>query len=249
MKIQKMLQSGKRKSIFSYNCEKCNDTGWVEGIGGVKYCQCMIKRKVVDQWKGFGLKSENVKKIKEYEATSREQIKAKKIAIDYVKGFEKIKDTRENSLALLGQSGAGKTHLITAIGVALMDKGYSVVYMPYIDVMTKLKSTVLDNENYMKMLSKYQRADLLILDDLFKDKLKNGQMEKRLTEADIKHIYGIVNYRYINKLPIIFSSEANPNILIELDTAIAGRLLEGVGDNIVIFNEKDYNYRLRRWRK
>lgn len=240
------------RSTSSYKCNSCKDTGWlITDIGASKRCECAIREIAEKQWKSFGIDPSNVKKINSFNAINDKQIEAKKIAIDYVKNFKEIKTTGENSIALLGQSGAGKTHLVIAIGAALLDKGFKVAYMPYIEVMTHLKANVLDEEAYTRILSKYQKADLLILDDLFKDKLENGKLDKtkKLNEADIKHLYAIINYRYINRLPTVISSEANPNILIELDTAIAGRILESVGDRIVIFNGQEHNYRLKKWRE
>ncbi len=66
----------------------------------------------------------------------------------------------------------------------------------------KLKGNVLDNEYYLKLSTSYQRAEILIIDDLFKDKVKKNRLVGELTEADMKHIYPIINYRYFNKLPI-----------------------------------------------
>lgn len=245
-----MIQQGKNTKTWTYKCEKCKDTGWIEGEEGMKYCECTIRELAVSQWKSFGLNPATVKKIREYDVNNEAQKEAKDTAIRYVKNFEDIKKSRENSLALLGQSGAGKSHLIIAIGAALIEKGYRVVYMPYIEVISQLKANVLDEEAYIKILSKYQKADLLILDDLYKDKLKNGKLDKdkKLNEADIKHLYSVINYRYINRLPIVVSSEASPNILIDLDEAIAGRILESCGDNVVVFDEDYHNYRLRKWR-
>lgn len=215
----------------------------------MKYCECTLKQIVDSQWKSFGIDPSKVKKINDYETNSVKQSEAKEKCINYVKSFEEIRGQRENGISLLGQSGAGKTHLIIAVGAALISKNVKVIYMPYLEALQEIKSNVLDEQKYNQLMWRYQRADLLIIDDLFKDKLKDGKVDKKLNEADIKHLYSIVNYRYINNLPTITSSEADPSGLIELDEAIAGRLLESSGNRIVIFNDKKYNYRLGRWRK
>lgn len=44
--------------------------------------------------------------------------------------------------------------------------------MPYVEVMRELKATAMDNEYYIKLSSSYMKAKVLIIDDLFKDKLK-----------------------------------------------------------------------------
>lgn len=238
-----------KRLVSKYSCEKCKDIGWVEGTTGMKHCECRIKEIAKSQWKRFGVNPNKIKKIDDYVIKNDRQLKAKGIAVEYVKSFEDLKNTRENGLAFLGRSGSGKTHLAIAIGAALINKGYRVVYMPYIESISELKANVLDECTYLRIVDKYKRAELLIIDDLFKDKLKNGRIDekRKLNEADIKHLYTIINHRYINNLPTIVSSEALPSILIELDEAIAGRILEKAGDRIISFTEKTDNYRLKGW--
>lgn len=240
----------KEKSCSNYNCRKCKDTGWIEGTNGVIYCECMTKSISSNQWDSFGLKTNTIKKINDYIVYNHKQSEAKKASIKYVEDFSNIMNSTVNGLTLLGQSGSGKTHLIIAIGTALLDKGYKVVYMPYIEALSQLKANIMNELYYKKTVSKYKNADLLIIDDLFKDKLINGrvQKERSLNESDIKHIYTIINYRYTNSLPIVLSSEALPNDLMELDESISGRLFEKSKGRIVIFDDFKDNYRLKEWR-
>ena len=51
------------------------------------------------------------------------------------------------------------------------------------------------------------KAKVLIIDDLFKDKLRNGELVGELKEADIKHLYPILNYRYFNNLPTLVKAQ------------------------------------------
>ena len=61
----------------------------------------------------------------------------------------------------------------------------------------------------------------------------------------MKHFYPILNYRYINHLPTIFSTECDIDMLLDLDEALAGRIIESCGTNITVFKGREYNYRLR----
>lgn len=115
--------------------------------------------------------------------------------------------------------------------------------------MRELKATSMDNEYYINFSSQYQKAKVLIIDDLFKDKLKNGRLVGELTEADIKHLYPILNYRYFNSLPALISTECIPDTLKKLDDAQAGRMLEKCGNNITVFEGQQYNYRMRKFVK
>ena len=227
-------------------CELCNGTGWMPTKIGYKPCKCVEEEKVKKLWDSFGLNPDDVKKINEYKTYNDETIKAKKNAIEYVKNFETINNTRENSFALYGQAGGGKTHIVVGIGRALLEKNIQAIYMPYLEAIRELKCNVLDEEYYLKLLRRYQRANVLIIDDLFKDKVKKGKLTGQLTEADMKHIYPIINFRYVNRLPMLISTECTPNMLMDLDDALGGRILECVAKYSIVFGS-DSNYRLKKF--
>jgi len=71
---------------------------------------------------------------------------------------------KENIL-LLGTSGAGKTHLAIALGIAACMKGHSVLFAHVPNLIIELKETMSGNglSNYRKRFEKY---DLVILDEL-----------------------------------------------------------------------------------
>lgn len=243
-----MKTNGANTTSSSYKCSKCKDTSWIEKDGAYTRCSCYTEEYLSRLWENFGVKIKDIKLLKEYEPYNDLTKKAKDKAVDYIKSFEEIKDTRENGFALLGQPGAGKTHIVLAIGKALLEKKISVVYMPYLEVIKELKALAMYQEDYEKLLSRYTRAKVLIIDDLFKDKVKNGGLSAELTEADTKHITPILNYRYLNYLPTIVSSECTPKMLLELDEALGGRILETAGPRFSLTFEKSCNYRLRKFR-
>lgn len=228
-----------------YKCLICKDTSWIlDENNKATRCECFASDLAKSLWNSFGVKSEDVKKLNDYIPYDNTTKVAKEKATEYIRSF----NSESKSFGLFGQAGGGKTHIVVAIGSALLNKASNpipTIYMPYIEVMRELKSNSMDDEYYNKLLGKYQKAKLLIIDDLFKDKVKKGRIVGELAEADIKHIYPIINYRYINKLPTLISSECNPYMLADLDEAIAGRIVEMCGDNVVVFNDAKYNYRMR----
>lgn len=232
-----------------YKCDLCRDTTWIKGDSGMKRCNCFKNESIERLWKNFGVNLSDIKLIKEYKAYSIETEKARNKSIIYIKDFHIRRLQKEHSICFLGQSGAGKTHLALAIGKALIDKKQKVVYMPYLEVIKELKNLALDKVEYEKTILKYKNADVLIIDDLFKDKVRGGKLIGELTEADLKHIYTIINYRYLNKMPLIISSECSPEMLLDLDEATGGRILEMAGPKgTIIFNGQS-NYRLRKFMK
>jgi DNA replication protein DnaC len=162
----------------------------------------------------------------------------KKVATDYFKNFMQIKNSRQNSIAFVGQVGCGKTHLTVALGLNILkSKRISVVYLSYRDVITELKQNMTDEEFYQKQIGKYQNAKVLLIDDLLKGKT---------TDSDKNILFEIINYRYINHLPIIVSSEYDINALLNFDEAIGSRIYEMCKNFIVeVPKDTDNNFRLK----
>lgn len=246
--ISRMRASGTSTILASnYKCEKCRDTSWIKGKEGLRRCECYELNHIERLWENFGVRIKDIKLLRDYQPYNDLTKAAKDKAADYIRSFEEIQSSRENGFALLGQPGAGKTHIVLAIGKALVEKRIPVVYMPYLEVIKELKALAMYQEDYEKLLSRYTRAKVLIIDDLFKDKVKKGRITAELSETDMKHIYPILNYRYLNYLPTIVSSECTPNMLLELDEALGGRILETTGKRFLQTFKGDCNYRLRKF--
>lgn len=243
--------STSRNTKADYNCTKCRDTTWIETENGMKRCGCYEKSISIRRWERFGVDPAKVKKIGKYEEYNEITKKAKNITINYIKNFQTIKYQEENGLAFLGQPGSGKSHLAIGIGASFINSVIcpNVVYMPYLEAMKELKSSQFESDEYFRLLNKYTKADLLIIDDLFKDKVKNRELRENaeLTEADTRCILPIINQRYINNKPTIYSSECTPNMLLDIDEALAGRILER--SNIVVFKYGlENNYRMKKFK-
>ena len=241
--------NGSNTSSNNYKCLKCKDTTWIEKDGACTRCSCYTEEYLSRLWENFGVRIQDIKLLREYQPYNELTEKAREKAVDYITNFDVIKSSRENGFALLGQPGAGKTHIVLSIGKALLEKQISVVYMPYLEVIKELKGLAMYQEDYEKLLNRYTRAKVLIIDDLFKDKVKKGRVAAELSETDMKHIYPILNYRYLNYLPTIISSECTPNMLLELDEALAGRILETCGKRFSLTFKGECNYRLIKFRK
>lgn len=247
-----------QKSEDTYKCHICQDTGWVETKDGFRRCDCYKKEYAERLWKGFGVDPRKVKKLNAYKPYDDLTKKAKEMAIKYIENFDDIRLTEINSFGLFGQPGAGKSHIVISMGASLLnrEKPVQVIYMPYLEATRQLKANTNDDEYYLKLSGRYKKAKVLIIDDLFKDKVKNSQLIKdrygnkaMLTESDIKHVMPILNYRYSNKLPTLISTECTPEILTELDEAQSGRIIESCGENMVVFRDKKYNFRMRKFMK
>lgn len=188
-------------------------------------------------WKASGINTDQSSlTFTNYQVFNEATKQAKETATKYYKNFESIKNTRHNSISFIGQVGSGKTHLAVAIALNLLHKGIQVKYMPYRDVITRIKMNMRDDEYYHKLLGQYQTAKVLLIDDLFKGKVN---------ESDINIMFELINYRYLNNLPLIISSEFTADRMLDFDEAIGSRILEMCKDYTVELVGQENNYRLR----
>lgn len=135
---------------------------------------------------------------------------------DYAERFKDLKD-KGIGLLLTGNFGAGKTHLAAAIAHEIIKQGYQPIFGTLITLLGKVKATYSDSyskENEEQIINRYINCDLLIIDDLGKEKP---------TEWVIEKLYYIINCRYENNKPIVITSNYN-------DTKLMDRLT--VGDNL-----------------
>ena len=142
---------------------------------------------------------------------------------------EKLANSVERKgLILVGNNGVGKTHLACSIANELIKDGIPIIYGTLINLLAELKNTydVDNNISEMKIIKLYEKVDLLIIDDLGKEKPSEWGLEKLFT---------IINSRYENNLPVIITTNYDQNSLInrlsingEIETAksIISRLYE-----------------------
>jgi DNA replication protein DnaC len=174
-----------------------------------------------------------------FEDTEPWQKSIKKAAMEYAKD-------PEGWFFLGGQSGAGKTHLCTAICREFLLAGKRVRYMLWRDDIVKIKGAVTDSEEYCKMIDEFKRVDVLYIDDLFKTGKAMDNSIQKPTAADVNVAFEIINFRYNNPgLLTIISSELSEDELMDIDEAIGGRIYERA-KAFTIGKDRGRNYRIRR---
>lgn len=118
--------------------------------------------------------------------------------------------------------------------------------MPYRDEIMKLKQNMMDEVAYQKQIETLKKAKVLLIDDLFKGDFNKFQGKETMNESSVRIMFEIINYRYLNNLPIIVSSEYNADKLLDADEAIGSRIIEMTKNYLVEIEGKENNYRLRR---
>lgn len=163
-------------------------------------------------------------------------------AQEFLKEIEKDTDEVE-WFYFGGQNGCGKSHICTAIaGELLINKNKPTLYMQWREDVTNLKANVMNAYEYESKMRAFKTIDVLYIDDLFKT-----EKDKPPTTADINIAFEILNYRYNqNDLITVISSEKTAFDLLEIDEAIASRIVENARDfRVDVKNDKTKNYRLR----
>src|SRR5699024_11690085 len=95
--------------------------------------------------------------IESYEPTEKSQIKAKKIATQYVASFDGI-----HSLLFSGNCGLGKSHLSFSITKALRQKGYKTLYIKVTDLFDYIKNR--SEEHTSELQSRFDLVCRLLLE-------------------------------------------------------------------------------------
>jgi DNA replication protein DnaC len=125
-------------------------------------------------------------------------------------------------LSFMGVNGTGKTHLAFAIGWEWLEQGRTVLYYQVADLIRALRDGFRLGavDSYSSIIAFAKNCSLLILDDLGTE---------RETEFATEQLDLIVDYRYINKKPLIFTSNLS---LDELWPRIGDRMKEGLLVNL-----------------
>lgn len=231
-------------SLTGLDCPKCLNRGLIAFVTkdvsvSFRECDCMKARRSI--WKmeasGLGPAIKNMT-FESFKATEPWQENVKSKAMDYA---EKM----NGWLLFCGQVGSGKTHLCTSVCLYRLQNGDEVLYMPWREYIAKLKALSLDNEKREKYIEDLKTAQILYIDDLFKTG-KSADGSSNPTSADVSIAFEIINYRYINHLATIVSTEKTPQELIDIDEATASRIIERAkGYTIQISRKPGRNYRLR----
>ena len=243
-KWQVLEYNNSEGNMVGYNCPICKNKGnfmYIDNYGYKVYgnCECMAIRNSLKRLKDSGL--DNLLELytfDRYKADYDWQSKILEASYNFI-------DSNGICFAMVGQSGAGKTHICTAIARELMLNGLELKYMSWINDVTKLKQNKMNAEVYEKEISKLQNVQVLYIDDLF----KSAGNDANPTQADVNLAMEIINYRYnlsrkaSQRIITIISSEKTMTDLCDIDEALAGRIKEMAGEWLITLTGKDKNYR------
>ena len=215
--IEWELYGTKRTITLDYERCNCNNAQAYWNEYDLKKLRMLEEEKKLELMQEFSSKVEkNIKNSKmskrnlNYKFDNFETNNSNKKVFDNLKNYSEklVKCIEKKGLILVGNNGVGKTHLACSIANELIENGIPVIYGTLINLLAELRNSY-DTENNiseMEIIKLYKNVDLLIIDDLGKEKPSEWGLEK---------VFTIINSRYENNLPVIITTNYNQNSLLE----------------------------------
>ncbi len=218
------------EDLTVYDCPKCRDEGIIFDLErNVGYrCECVERKKLQRIMKSSNMSEDALHKTFDnfvVDGADPRVAAAYELAREYSDGLvARIKKGQGLKgvpwFGLLGTSGSGKTHLVTAAVAPLIELGVHPLFFNWVQSFQEWFAYYSrEDEAYMveEIRQKIYNCDLLVVDDICKESQKDNW---------IREFYGIVDYRYRKQLPIVYTSEYFYELIGWLSEATAGRLFE-----------------------
>lgn len=206
MQKQTLLKELNIKPDFftpSYECKKCNDTGFLVDSNGVM-CTC-LKQKLMDiQYNKSNisnLENENFDKFNEHlfsdivdekkynsNISPRENINnIKNIALNFINNFD---NPNEKNLLFTGNTGLGKTFISNCIANEILKMEKTVLYQTASNMLDSIIDYKFGKTNGELIYDNILNADLLIIDDLGTENLNSVKFAE---------LFNVINTRLLNQ--------------------------------------------------
>ena len=208
-------------------CPKCGDTGYQ----GSATCDCVKARyarllkeqlstvlPIQDQnFSRFNMDYYSARPDARLGVSPRENMEYN---LDECKAYAAHFGKHSPNLLLYGSTGLGKTFVSTCIAEAVSERGFSVAYDTAINIVAAYETIKFgsgDGAAAAERAARYERADLLIIDDM------GTEMGTAFT---VSALYNLINTRLMAGRPMIINTNLLPETLSEkYSPAVASRLL------------------------
>ena len=243
----------------NYRCPKCKDLEFIDlGDNVFTYCECRKLRLIERRIKSSQLDPAFTHATFENYQAAPHTARMLEAAQQYANDFLQLRQERHNSLGFLakfGEStikaikdpveravvkaqhnsyGLGKTHLLSAVAMHLLQQGVQVLLVNDADIVAEMRQQQFaeDSTQFEKLLGSIERVELQIWDDLGKAKT---------TEWVLGQYYRIINHRYRMGLPTCFTSNEDMDTLAEkIGDATASRLYSLCRGRLLLCEGPDY---------
>ncbi len=215
--IEWELYGTERTIALDYERCECNDAQAYWNEYDLKKLRMLEEEKKLELMQEFSRKVEKIiknskmsKRNLNYKFDNFETNNSNKKVFNNLKNYSEklVNGIEKKGLILVGNNGVGKTHLACSIANKLIEDGTPVIYGTLINLLAELRNSydIDKNISEMEIFKLYENVDLLIIDDLGKEKPSEWGLEKLFT---------IINSRYENNLPVIITTNYNQKSLME----------------------------------
>lgn len=129
-------------------------------------------------------------------------------SVEFANGFEPnrdhLADAPVKGLYIFGPPGVGKTHLMLAICNRLDERKIPNIFVRADTVFDKLRMSVASGKDMEAIIEKYCTVPVLAIDEF---------AQERANEFTLDKMFRIINYRFSNKLPTLFTSNYEPPVV------------------------------------
>lgn len=210
-----------------YSCPLCKDSGRI----GENYCSCFSRRlteivlsedMLFDESATFDTFDENVFD----EADRKKMADIKNYCFEYAKRFP---DVKRPNLIFTGNTGTGKTFLLSCIAIELKKKGITTVYITSGRLFDILRQYAFNKISDIDLLL---NADVLIIDDLGTEPIFNNITQE--------YIFMLINERTRAKKAVCISTNLSPDDIKQRYTErVSSRLFDRSRSAVLKFADTD----------
>lgn len=156
--------------------------------------------------------------------------KMSKNARAYVDHFDNMDS---EGLLIWGVPGNGKSHVAAAIAHAIKAREKTVVFQTVPELLERIRSTFNSKQKSTEkeIMDALLHCDLLILDDIGSEKISDWVLDV---------MFRIVDGRYRQKRPIIYTTNLNPK---ELENQLNKRIYDRMVETSIIIENEGTSYR------
>ena len=239
-------------------CKKCNNPRYFKSEDGefLTRCLCKCQSEALKQKKETENKSYIINSLKKYAITNARYENSKFETTEIIDNesfkncYYRCKSYCENAdrivntnmgLYICGNVGCGKTHLIYCMTNELTNKLYSCLVTNFINIINTIKDSFNEKIRLKNFMATMQNVDFLFIDDLGVEKVIDNNGNSNWVQ---EKIFEIIDERYNNNKPIIFTSNYKISELIKIGfhERIVSRIHEM---SSVVFNINAESYRLK----
>jgi DNA replication protein DnaC len=230
-------------SIGDPNCPICKGIGFVSrdlpvghpDFGKIQVCECR-KDQVTASFRNRLYEMSNLDALTDFTFASfqpRGRDKFTKPQADSIETAfittKRYADNLKGWLFIWGGYGCGKTHLAASVANSAVARNIPTLFLTVPDLLDSLRFTFDSQEtSFEERFDEIRNIPLLVLDDFGTQNMTNWALEK---------LFQIINYRYINQLPLVVTSNQSVELI---EGRLRSRFLDSTSVTRINIQAPDY---------